>query len=246
MSCACSVVASLQLWQPGEYIRWYIDGTFVYGERVPLRGTQSGRHLPAELGNEELSGQLHKQTLPRCTLPQTQNKHATSATTHRPSHPFSPAELNKEALRAQSNGSYTVPERLIPVEPMCAPQPDCRILQLPCLFLMCRNPRAWGGKESTAAAQASLLPCPVLPGTRLPCLTLPRPGLACPGLPCRYVIMNLALSGKLGSAGNGTAAARGSDRGCALHTHARNVFACRQRSAWCDLGAAAGEWWIGC
>ncbi|KAL4420044.1 hypothetical protein ABPG77_007483 [Micractinium sp. CCAP 211/92] len=45
------------LWQPGEYIRWYIDGTFVY-------------------------------------------------------------ELNKEALRAQSNGSYTVPERLIPVEPM--------------------------------------------------------------------------------------------------------------------------------
>lgn len=29
-----------------------------------------------------------------------------------------PAELNKEALAAKSNGTYTVPERLIPVEPM--------------------------------------------------------------------------------------------------------------------------------
>ncbi|KAL4440630.1 hypothetical protein ABPG75_003631 [Micractinium tetrahymenae] len=41
------------LWQPGEYIRWFIDGTLVY-------------------------------------------------------------ELNKEALQAKSNGTYTVPERLIP------------------------------------------------------------------------------------------------------------------------------------
>lgn len=38
----CLAPLPLQLWEPGEYIRWFIDGTLVYGEG-PLLSESGGR-----------------------------------------------------------------------------------------------------------------------------------------------------------------------------------------------------------
>ena len=90
--------ACLQDWKPNEYVRWYIDGQPVYGG---LLQQGCSRHLRGGA-----SPAWHRSVRSRVRL--------LSASALRPP----AAEVNKEALRAQGNGTYETFERLIPVEPM--------------------------------------------------------------------------------------------------------------------------------